>query len=60
MAGGGGDSTPDIVMGDTDLAGEDGVEEALPSELTLARPVLGLNVELKKVKTFLHMIQDAS
>ena len=35
-------------MGDTDLAGDEGVEEALPSEVTLARPGRGLNVELEK------------
>ena len=37
-------------MGDTDFAGDDGVEEALPSDVTLARPVLGLNVELQNKK----------
>ena len=39
-------------MGDTDLAGDDGVEEALPSEVTLARPVRGLNVELENTERF--------
>ena len=48
VCGGGDWGGGEVAMGDTDFAGEEGVEEALPSEVTLARPVRGLNVELEK------------